>query len=72
MREFVEVIRDNPVIAAVQTRPALERALELKVPTIFLLNTDIFCPSAGGHGQSVAAVTYSFTWTIGLARARAR
>jgi glycerol uptake operon antiterminator len=46
VREFVEVIRDNPVIAAVQTRPALERALELKVPTIFLLNTDIFSARA--------------------------
>ncbi len=46
MHDYIEVIRDNPIIAAVQTRPALERALELKVPTVFLLNTDIFSARA--------------------------
>ena len=46
MHDYIEVIRDNPIIAAVQNRPALERALELKVPTVFLLNTDIFSARA--------------------------
>ena len=41
MHEFIETIRDNPVIAAVQNKNALARALDLRVPTIFLLNTDI-------------------------------
>lgn len=42
MHAYIEAISDNPVIAAVQSREALEHALSLQVPTIFLLNTDIF------------------------------
>lgn len=41
MHAYIEAISDSPVIAAVQNKEALERALKL-VPTIFLLNTDIF------------------------------
>lgn len=46
MHEYIETIRDNPIIAAVQSKAALERALVLDVPTIFLLNTDIFSAKA--------------------------
>lgn len=42
MHEYIETISDNPVIAAVQNKQALESALSLRVPTVFLLNTDIF------------------------------
>ncbi len=42
MHAYIEAISDSPVIAAVQNREALEYALTLRVPTIFLLNTDIF------------------------------
>ena len=42
MHEFIETIRDNPIIAAVHTKQGLEQALAQGVPTIFLLNTDIF------------------------------
>lgn len=42
MHEYIEAINDSPIIAAVQNKPALEHALHLRVPTVFLLNTDIF------------------------------
>ena len=42
MRDYIELIRDNPVIAAVQNRELVEAALALGVKTIFLLGTDIF------------------------------
>lgn len=41
MHAYIETISDGPVIAAVQSKEALTRALPL-VPTVFLLNTDIF------------------------------
>lgn len=46
MHDYVETIRDNPVIAAVQSQPALIAALGLRMPTVFLLNTDIFSAKA--------------------------
>ena len=46
MHEFIEAIGDNPIIAAVQSRPQLEAALSQGVPTVFLLNTDIFSAKA--------------------------
>ncbi len=46
MHDYVEAVKDNPVIAAVQSRPSLERALSLGVPTVFLINTDIFSAKA--------------------------
>jgi glycerol uptake operon antiterminator len=42
MHEFIETIKDNPIIAAVQSKEALTEALKLNVPTIFLINSDIF------------------------------
>jgi glycerol uptake operon antiterminator len=42
MHAYIEAISGSPVIAAVQSREALEYALTLQAPTIFLLNTDIF------------------------------
>ncbi len=42
MHEYIETIKDNPIIAAVQNKRALQSALSLGVPTVFLLNTDIF------------------------------
>ena len=42
MHAYIETIRDNPIIAAVQDKQSLEHALDLRMPTIFLLNTDIF------------------------------
>lgn len=42
MHAYIETISDSPVIAAVQNKEALECALSLRVPTLFLLNTDIF------------------------------
>ncbi len=57
MHAYIEAISDSPVIAAVQSRQALERALKL-VPTIFLLGTDIFSAKeyvslAQSEGRSV-------------------
>ncbi|MDD5017197.1 MAG: glycerol-3-phosphate responsive antiterminator [Eubacteriales bacterium] len=57
MHAYIETIHENPIIAAVHNRPDLERALDLRVPMIFLLNTDIFSAkefvgmalSAGSH-----------------------
>jgi glycerol uptake operon antiterminator len=46
MHDFIETIRDNPVIAAVQNHEALSAALSLRMPTVFLLNTDIFSAKA--------------------------
>ena len=46
MHEFVEAVRDNPIIAAVQNRQELDRALAVSVPTVFLINTDIFSAKA--------------------------
>lgn len=46
MHDYVEAITDSPVIAAVQNRQSLERALSLSVPTVFLINTDIFSAKA--------------------------
>ena len=46
MHDYVEAIIDSPVIAAVQNRQSLERALSLGVPTVFLINTDIFSAKA--------------------------
>ncbi len=46
MHDFIETIRDNPVIAAVQSQSALSAALGLRMPTVFLLNTDIFSAKA--------------------------
>lgn len=46
MYDYVEAVTDNPVIAAVQNRQSLERALSLGVPTVFLINTDIFSAKA--------------------------
>ena len=37
MHAYIETISDNPVIAAVQNKKALERALALHMPTVFLL-----------------------------------
>lgn len=42
MHEYIEAMCDNPIIAAVQNKPSLVRALQIGVPTIFLLGTDIF------------------------------
>lgn len=42
MHDYIETIRDNPIIAAVQNKEGLLEAMKLGVPTIFLLNTDIF------------------------------
>ncbi len=46
MHDYVETIRDNPVIAAVQSQATLSAALSLRMPTVFLLNTDIFSSKA--------------------------
>ncbi len=46
MHEYIETIRDNPIIAAVHTKASLEQAIAQGVPTIFLLNTDIFSAKA--------------------------
>ncbi len=46
MHEYIEAVQDRPIIAAVQNRPSLERALHLRVPTVFLINTDIFSAKA--------------------------
>ena len=46
MHEFIETIKDNPIIAAVHTKESLEKAVAIGVPTIFLLNTDIFSSKA--------------------------
>jgi glycerol uptake operon antiterminator len=46
MHEYIDTIKDNPIIAAVQTKQGLEQAIELGTPTIFLLNTDIFSAKA--------------------------
>ncbi len=46
MHEFIETIKDNPIIAAVHTKESLEKAVAVGVPTIFLLNTDIFSAKA--------------------------
>lgn len=42
MHAYIETISDSPIIAAAQSREKLERALKLSVPTVFLVNTDIF------------------------------
>ena len=42
MHDFIETIKDNPIIAALHTKASLGKAVHLGVPTIFLLNTDIF------------------------------
>ena len=42
MHAYIETIRDNPIIAAVQNKQALEHTLRLHVPTVFLLGADIF------------------------------
>lgn len=42
MHAYIEAISDSPIIAAVQSKEALEHVLTLQVPTLFLLNTDIF------------------------------
>ncbi len=46
MHDYIEAVKDSPIIAAVQNRQSLERALSLSVPTIFLINTDIFSAKA--------------------------
>lgn len=46
MHDYIEAVQDRPIIAAVQNRQSLERALDLRVPTIFLINTDIFSAKA--------------------------
>lgn len=46
MHAYIEAIRDNPVIAAVQNKKSLEHALNLRVPTVFLLGSDIFSAKA--------------------------
>lgn len=46
MHAYIETISDSPIIAAVQNRSELEHALGLNVPTVFLLNTDIFSAKA--------------------------
>ena len=46
MHEYIETIRDYPVIAAVQSQSALSAALGFRMPTVFLLNTDIFSAKA--------------------------
>ncbi len=46
MHDYVETIRDNPVIAAVQSPVALSASLGLRMPTVFLLGTDIFSAKA--------------------------
>lgn len=46
MHAYIETIKDNPLIAAVQSQEALSSALKLNMPTIFLLNTDIFSAKA--------------------------
>jgi len=46
MHAYIETIKDNPVIAAVQSKEALEAALRLGIQTVFLLNTDIFSSKA--------------------------
>jgi glycerol uptake operon antiterminator len=46
MHEYIDTIKDNPIIAAVHTKEGLEQAISLGVPTIFLLNTDIFSAKA--------------------------
>lgn len=46
MHDYIEAIQDSPVIAAVQNRQSLEKALSLHVPTVFLINTDIFSAKA--------------------------
>ena len=46
MHDYIETIRDNPVIAAVQSQGALSAALGLRMPTVFLLGTDIFSAKA--------------------------
>ena len=42
MHAYIETIRDNPVIAAVQNKQGLEHARALHMPTVFLLGADIF------------------------------
>jgi glycerol uptake operon antiterminator len=46
MHAYIETISDNPVIAAVQNKKALEHALALHMPTVFLLGADIFSAKA--------------------------
>ncbi|MFA5675736.1 MAG: glycerol-3-phosphate responsive antiterminator [Christensenellales bacterium] len=46
MHSFIEDICDNPVIAAAQSREALEAALAFGVSNIILLGTDIFSAKA--------------------------
>ncbi|MGI5849903.1 MAG: glycerol-3-phosphate responsive antiterminator [Christensenellales bacterium] len=46
LHAYIEAIKDNPVIAAVQSRQALEYAFGLRMPTVFLLGTDIFSAKA--------------------------
>ncbi len=46
MHDYIEAVQDSPIIAAVQNRQSLERALDLRVPTVFLINTDIFSAKA--------------------------
>ena len=46
MHAYTETIHDNPIIAAAQNKQALERALALSIPTVFLLGTDIFSAKA--------------------------
>lgn len=42
MYDYIEAIRDNPIIAAVNNRQTLEDALTHGIMTVFLLDTDIF------------------------------
>jgi len=46
MHEYIETIKDNPIIAAVHTKEDMLEAIRMGVPTIFLLNTDIFSAKA--------------------------
>jgi glycerol uptake operon antiterminator len=42
MHAFIETISDSPVIATAQDKDKLSCALKIGVPTVFLVNTDIF------------------------------
>jgi len=59
MHDYIETIRDNPVIAAVQSQNALASALSFRMPTVFLLNADIFSAKASVD-QGLAADCHVF------------
>ena len=46
MHDYIEAIRDNPIIAAASNRETLEAALAHGISTVFLLGTDIFSAKA--------------------------